>query len=206
MVNCRIYAENEEIINLIAINRVNGNKRLVCLMLSTEKIIFSEDEKDSIGLLTSLLVRFPELCSVNYLPYVNSLNLVFILKGEINKYSLQNFSDELINSIRAYFRFERKNSPKQLLINHDYQFNLTRIIITRDIDSLLLKEISIMIDLLKTHFNNRLIVDDSAVIGEEALLLQDDYLKCLLENFQAQNLTNKIIALREEGRVLVFKQ
>lgn len=165
----------------------------------------SEEEKDGIGILTSLLVRFPELCSVNYFPCENSLKLVFILQGNITEFSLLKFSEDLKICIRTYLQFEKKSNPQQILINFEYEFELTRIVITRDIDSFLPKEISMMVHLLNAHFNNLLICDDNAVIIEEALLLQDDYIKCMLDNLRARNLTNKIIALREEGRVLVFK-
>jgi len=178
-------------------------------MISSKRIAISEDEKDSIGLLTSLLVRFPEICSINYYPSENSLKLIFILHGKPKEYILNKFSDELSTCIRTYLRFEKSEGPKslqQFLINFEYELNYTKIIITRDIDSLLPKEISIAIYLLNTYFKNLLIIDESSVFIEEDLLLQDDYIKCLLDSLQAKKLENEIIALREEGRVLVFKQ
>lgn len=170
------------------------------------KNCLADEEKDSIGLLTSLLVRYPEVCSLNYHPGENSLKLIFILRGKLKKSILKKFSDELIICVRTYLYFEKKDVPRQIRVKYDYESELTRIIITRDAASLTQREISLMINLLQAHFKNLLISDESTNFAEEDLLLQDDYIKCMLDNLHPGMFKNKIIALREEGRVLVFKQ
>jgi len=175
-------------------------------MITSKKTALTEDEKDSIGLLTSLLVRYPELCSINYYPYENSMKMVFILKGNIQESALNEYRDELDLCIRTYLYFEKKDCPQQLEINFEYESNLTKLVITRDTGSLMPKEIFLMISLLNTRFTNLLICDEGSVFVEEELLLQDDYIKCMLDTLQARKLKNKIIALREGGRVFVFKQ
>mgnify|MGYP000958306430 CR=1 FL=1 len=175
-------------------------------MITSKKTALTEDEKDSIGLLTSLLVRYPELCSINYFPYENSMKMVFILQGNIQESALKDYSDELNMCIRTYLFFEKKDCLQNLEINFEHEPNLTRLLITRDTESLMPKEISLMISLLNARFANLLICDECSVFVEEDLLLQDDYIKCMLDTLQARKLKNRIIALREEGRVLVFKQ
>jgi len=175
-------------------------------MITSKKTALTEDEKDSIGLLTSLLVRYPELCSINYYPYENSMKMVFILQGNIQESALNEYRNELDLCIRTYLYFEKKDCLQHLEIKFEYEPNLTKLLITRDTESLMPKEISLMISLLKTKFANLLICDECSVFVEEDLLLQDDYIKCMLDTLQARKLKNKIIALREEGRVLVFKQ
>ncbi|MGI6145366.1 MAG: hypothetical protein GX092_02515 [Clostridia bacterium] len=175
-------------------------------MITLKKTALTEDEKDSIGLLTSLLVRYPELCSINYYPYENSLKMGFILQGNIPESALKEYSEELSLCIRTYLYFEKRDCLQHLEINFEHEPNLTRLLITRDTKSLMPKEISLMINLLKAKFTNLLICDECSVFVEEDLLLQDDYIKCMLDTLQARKLNNELIALREDGRVLVFKQ
>ena len=157
-------------------------------------------------MLTSLLVRYPEVCSLNYYAWKNSLELMFIMRGKLKKSILKKFSDELIMCIRTYLYFEKKVIPEQMMINYAYELDLTKIMITRDAITLTPKEISLIINLLNSRFKNLLISDESSIFEEEDLLLQDDYIKYMLDNLQPRRFKNKIIALREEGRVLVFKQ
>lgn len=175
-------------------------------MTSYKKATLTDDEKDSIALFTSLLVRYPELCSLNYCPSQNFLKLIFIFQGNLKKSFLEKFSDELITCVHTFLYFEKKEIPRHISINYDYEPELTRIIITRDADTLTQKEISLMIKLLHSHFKNLLLSEEKTIFAEEELLLQDDYIKYMLENLQPQNFKNKIIALREDGRVLIFKQ
>jgi hypothetical protein len=175
-------------------------------MTSYKKIAIADDEKDSIALFTSLLVRYPEVCSLNYYPSQNFLKLIFIFQGNLKESLLKKFSDELITCVHTYLYFEKNEIPRQITIKYDYEPELTRIIITRDADTLTQKEISLMIKLLHSHFKNLLLSEEKTIIAEEELLLQDDYIKYMLENLQPQNFKNKIIALREDGRVLIFKQ
>lgn len=166
----------------------------------------SLDDEDSINLFTSLLVRYPELCSINYYPQAISLKLTFILRGKLKKSVLAQFSNELKMCICTYLYFEKNVKPKTIKINYVYEPGLTMMVITRDANTLTQKEISLIINLLHCRFDNFLISDGNAVFAEEDLLEQDDYIKFMLDNLQPSNIKNKIIALREEGRVLVFKQ
>lgn len=174
-------------------------------MVAYNKNSLVDEEKNSIGLLTSLLVRYPEVCSLNYYSWENCLKLIFILRGKLKKSLLEKFQEELIICVRTYLYFEKKDIPRQIRIKYDYESDLTRIIITRDADTLTQEEISLIINLLHVRFKNLLISDESSNFAEEDLLLQDNYIKCMLDNLHPQKFKNEIIALREEGRVLVFK-
>ncbi|HHY06356.1 MAG TPA: hypothetical protein GX532_05200 [Clostridia bacterium] len=171
-----------------------------------KKITSVDDEKDSIVLFTSLLLRYPEICSLNYYPQENTLKLIFILCGNLQKPLLNKFSDELNISIQAYLFFEKNETPREIIINYDYESELTRVIITRDADTLTQKEISLIIKLLHVHFKKFLFSEEKTIFAEEDLPVQDDYIKDMLENLQPESFKNEIIALREDGRVLIFKQ
>lgn len=164
------------------------------------------DDEDSISLFTSLLVRYPELCSINYFPKQNSLRLTFILKGELKKSLLYQFNNELRTCVCTYLFLEKNLNPRQIKIKYVHEPGLTMMVITRDANTLTQKEISLIINLLHIRFDGLLISDGNVTFDEEDLHEQDDYIRFMLDNLQPCNIKSTIFVLREEGRVLVFKQ
>lgn len=172
--------------------------------MQLEKKIVPEDE-DSINLVTTLLIRYPQLCTINYSPKGHLLKLSFILKKDLDLPILKKFQDELISCIRAYSYFERKEEPRLLKIAFNRISGLTNIEITRDASTLTQKEISLIVTIMNDSFP-KILVSDEITVPEDELSEQDDFIRYMLDNLRVKSPANKLIALREEGRVLVFKR
>jgi len=163
------------------------------------------DDEESIHLLTSLLVRYPEVCTINYSPRGNLLKLSFILKLELDKRAFQQFSEELQDCICTYMFYEDRTEPRYLKINHSCGPGITILDITRDTATLTPKEIALVVKYLYEYFDQT-VVREEAYIEEDDLVEQDDLIRYMLDKFRKKNPRNKFIAVREEGRVLVFKR
>lgn len=163
------------------------------------------DDEDSIHLLTSLLVRYPEVCTINYSPRGNLLKLTFILKTQLEKKHLRHFEEELLDCIGTYMFYENRTEPQFFKVNHEIGPGITILEITRDTATLTQKELALLVRYLHVQFDE-VVVCEETYMEEEELDEQDDIIRNMLDRFRKKNPKNKFIAVREEGRVLVFKR
>jgi len=163
------------------------------------------DDEESISLLTTLLIRYPEVCSVNYSPVGRQLRLSFILNHQLNKKAQEEFKEELISCICTYIYFEKKEEPKHIRIKYTNGPGIGIVEITRDAATLTQKEISLMINYMHERFPGGLVTEEAA-LPEDDLLEHDDIIRYMLDKLRIKYPKNKLIAVREEGRVLVFKR
>lgn len=165
---------------------------------------YSEDD-DSISLLTYLLVRYPELGTINYSPRGHILKMSFILADDLDKGLFQDFCDELTSCISSFFYFEKQEEPRIVRITRSLGPGISIIEITRDAATLSQKEIALIVSYLHEKFVN-ILVSDANYYHEDELLEQDDYIRYMLDSIKIKNPKTKLIGVREEGRVLVFKR
>ena len=59
---------------------------------------------------------------------------------------------------------------------------------------------------MQQHFSDYLLADDNESFLEEDLELQEEMIGHMLENIKGTTIGKKLIAFREEGRVLVFNK
>ena len=163
------------------------------------------EDEESINLLTSLLVRYPELCTINFTPKGRLLKLSFIIKEELKKCSYTKFCNELVECVSTYLFFESRTEPRYFKISHTSGPGITVIEITRDANTLRQKEIALIINYLYDNFQ-QIVVCDELSFKEDDFLEQDDFICDMLDNLRIKTPKNKLIAVREEGRVLVFKR
>lgn len=162
-------------------------------------------DEESINLLTTLLVRYPELCTINYSPQGNVLRLSFIVKKEVREEEIRDFESELSLCINAYLHFESGIKPKRFRVHHYYGPGITVIDIARDTETLTQKEIGLLIDYIKEKYLQDIACEE--LYGDESeLSQQDDFIGSLLERFRRNNPAHRLIAVREEGKVLVFQR
>lgn len=163
------------------------------------------DDEESICLLTTLLVRYPELCTINYSPKGNLLKLSFILKVELDKLNFQRLNKELLSCVSTYLHFENGTEPEYFKVTYSLGPGITILEITRDTATLTQKEIALIINYLGDRFK-QFMVSEEIYAPEDDLLEQDDFIGYMLDNLRVKNPKNRLIAVREEGRVLVFKR
>ncbi|TEB16629.1 hypothetical protein Psfp_01239 [Pelotomaculum sp. FP] len=160
---------------------------------------------DSVGLLISILVRYPEVATINFDPENHLLKFTFIYSQSLGKNELDNLHDKLMDSIEVYNLLEGKE-PKFVSLNHQVCSNLTMIEIQRDVDTLVQEEITLIVNLFHQYLHNNLVTEDNEQLVEEDLIAQDELIEHMLENIKCSKQEKSLFAFREEGRVLVFNK
>lgn len=164
-----------------------------------------DDVSDSVGLLISILVRYPEIGTINFDPQSHELKLTFIVAGTFNELEINSFTKQLTDSVKVYHQLE-KIKAKKLAIEWQTSDNYTIVDMKRDVDSLYRKELSFIMELFSIHFNQTLIAEVNDDIWEEDIVVQDELIGNMLENMKNVMPDKKLIAYREEGKVLVFNK
>lgn len=163
------------------------------------------DDEESISLLTTLLVRYPEVCTINYTPKGRLLKLSLIIKGRLGKKDFEIFQEEIIDCISTYIYFENKDQPEIVRVKYDYAPGITIIEISRDTRTLTQRELALMINYMQERFG-AVLVSDNLHLHEDDQIEQDDFIRYMLDKIKNKCPKNPLIAMREEGRVLVFKR
>mgnify|MGYP005842522961 CR=1 FL=1 len=164
-----------------------------------------ESFSTSAGLLVSILVRYPELGTINYDPEQHCLRFTFLLTRVLTEEEFGAWREKLEASLEAYWYLE-KREPVAFDVQWSTFGRVAVLEITRDVGTLTQEEISLVIDLLREGFGALLMVDGDDTVIEEELRQQEELIGQMLEDFKVTRLERKLIAFREEGRVLVFNQ
>ncbi len=161
---------------------------------------------DGANLLISMLVRYPEIGTINFDPDANSLKLTFMIAGIPPAKEFETAKGLLINSIAAYHLLEgiTDSSIDVELSSYEQVAILT---VLRDVQTMSRGEIGLTIKLLRERFADRLVADRNDAMLEEDLLLQEAVIEDMLENMRKQdNDDHSLIGIREDGRVFVFNK
>jgi len=164
-----------------------------------------DDVSDSIGLLISILVRYPEVGTINFDPQSHELRLTFIMAGILDHNDFTGFNQIITDSINIYHQLERIK-PQVFSTEWHQNDQYTILDVKRDVDTLSRHEISFIVELFQTHFENSLIIDNNDDVWEEDLQIQEELIGHMLENLKNGMPDKKLIAYREEGKVLVFNK
>jgi hypothetical protein len=155
---------------------------------------------EGVGLLISILVRYPEVCSIRYLQEEHALKFRFMLLAHENREKL---TQNLLDALDVFHRLERK--PMQIcLIDQKLEDHLSLLTVTRDVSSMSQTEVGLIVELIKNELNKDLIFDESE-LTEDELIFQEEVIGDILDSFEKNHLDKSLIAVREEGRVIVYK-
>lgn len=164
-----------------------------------------DDVSDSIGLLISILVRYPEVGSINFDPEAHELRLTFILAGAKENTKVTGIKEIIVDSVHIYHQLERIR-PHVFGVECHNNDNYTIIDVYRDIDTLSRNEISFLMELFHIHFPNSLVAENNDEMWEEDLQIQEEMIGHMLEGIKNIKSDKKLIAYRDEGKVLVFNK
>lgn len=166
-----------------------------------------EDEQisDGVNLLISILVRYPEIGTISFVPENNSLRLTFMLSGVLNNSEFTSLQKLILNSIIAYHSLEGISTNLNNVQLGTYD-KVSLITIHRDVDTISKGEINLTIAILRDQFNERLVTDHNEGLLEEDLVVQEELIDDMLQSIKKQHSAHGLIGIREDGRVLVFNK
>ncbi len=163
------------------------------------------EDNNSINLLISILVRYPEVTYVNFVPDDKTLRFTFMVKGSMSEPELKRFDDSLRKAIGVYSELIGEN-PSIIDIKCRLLNGITFIEVHRDVSTLTQEEISLIMGLSSDFFKDSLIRDHVEALIEEDKRAQEELIENMLEDLRASFRGRSLIGFREEGRVLVFNK
>lgn len=159
----------------------------------------------SVSLLISILVRYPEVGSLHYDPRAQELRFTFLLTRVLSDKEYQALEDNLVESLEA-FSFLEGRPMRECRIERTSLEQLTMIEIRRDVDTLTQEEIALVMELMHREFTQQLVVDPGNSLYEDELAMQEELIEQMLEDLRESRGDRRLVAFREEGRVMVFNQ
>jgi hypothetical protein len=160
---------------------------------------------DSVGLLISILVRYPQVASINFDPLEQILRFNFICSQVLNEQEFEEFKMLLYNSNQTYNYLEKKDALLIEIVHQVYD-DLTLVEIKRDVGTLVQEEIALVVAVFNQFMGGNLVSDINEAIIEEDLIVQEEIIEHMLESVRSSVEDQRLYAFREEGKVMVFNK
>lgn len=131
---------------------------------------------DGANLLISMLVRYPEIGTINFNPEANSLKLTFMISGIPSASDYKTIKQLIINSVATYHMLEGTPATATDVDLSSYE-QVAMLTVSRDVHTMSRGEIDLTIKLLRDRFADRLIADHNDSMLEEDLLFQEEVIE-----------------------------
>lgn len=164
-----------------------------------------DDIPNGISLLISILVRYPEIGTINFNPRNHTLKFIFLMTKVLPDSDFLRFKEKMLMSLETLGYLENRRAGIINLERSVFE-GITQFEIIRDVDSLTREEISLIIQLFRQEFPDNLVADYNDNLIEEDLQMQEELIENMLEDLRVTSNDKNFIAFREEGRVLVFNK
>ena len=169
------------------------------------KAKFGEDREveKSVTLLASILVRYPEVSTVNFDSKFHTLKFSFVLKGRVSFEKIKEFEEKLKDCLDAYSSLVDLKLPPVNIGKVEYD-DITILEVERDVNSLTQEELSLIVALLHEELGELVVAEYATHLLEEDMLLQEEMIDNILEDMRDTTHGRSFMGYREDGRVLVF--
>jgi len=160
---------------------------------------------DAVNLLVSILVRYPEIGSINFEPSKQTLKFTFLLTKIPSPELFAATKQLLHNSITAYHLLAG-HKPAICDIELTHYDKVSLLTINRDVSTLTKGELTLVITLVREKLKELLVTDNNDAMLEEDLLLQEEVIETMLQSIKAERANSGLIGIREDGRVFVYNK
>ncbi len=161
--------------------------------------------KDGINLLVSILVCYPEIGMVSYEPEKEALYFSFTLQKIPPRQEFEEVAAFLEESILTYHDLEGL-IPGEIDFFLEGQGNTAFFRVLRDVRTLSRGEIALLADLMNERFGDTLVADETRDAYEEDHFQREEAIDNMIGNVKASCMVDRMIGIREEGRVMVFNK
>lgn len=159
----------------------------------------SEASMDSIQLVASLLICFPEMGKVTLDSKEEGIWLDFTLSQKPSEERMTKVNQLLTDSLRLYHDLEGIQGARMAF------FYETRALhIFRDLDSLTKTEIDMLVTLVRENFADLLLTDGVRNLDEDAVEAQSEMIDYRIRFLRENHIGENMVGIREEGRVMVY--
>ena len=159
----------------------------------------SEASMDSIQLVASLLMCFPEMGKVTLDSDEDGVWLDFTLQKIPEEERLAEANKLITDSLRLYHEIEGICDARLAFF-----YEKRALHIFRDIDSLSKTEIDMLVALVKDCFGEFLLTDAVRNVDEDVLYSQSEMIDHRIRFLREYHIRENMVGIREEGRVMVY--
>ncbi|MGE5558040.1 MAG: hypothetical protein ACM3WV_05435 [Bacillota bacterium] len=164
-----------------------------------------EPYTQSMNLIVSLLMRYPQIATVSLHPEEHSLHFVFIINARLTQRGAQELEHQLKEGWESFWQLTHAR-PELTEINFTGENSLTLLEVKRDVASITLSEISYLIQFLQDHYQSKLCQEQpSAEGGGSEESWPEELIELLLDDLREIKSDRNLIGFREEGRVFVYR-
>lgn len=173
------------------------------------QITKTKDEKkpnmDCVNLLTSVLIYYPEISKISIEPdekiYINYIIQKILTDEEIEK------TRTLLEECLKSYHYLEKTQVEYDEVKVNIEEKATFITIKRDMKTFSHGELRLINTLINEEFGELLIMDtDKIPMIDSTMLAQMDLIDTMFASLKINPVVEKMIGIREAGRVIVFNK
>lgn len=150
------------------------------------------------GLLISILLRYPEVGTIYYWQEKHALQFAFLIKDQVDN----QFAFNLEPALEVFHDLEG-TEMEVCAIETRQEEQVAILTITRDVNTMTRSEVGLIVEMVKSKFANRLVYDET-YLPEDELMFQEELIGHMLATVSTDGIDKNVVAVREEGRVIVF--
>ena len=155
--------------------------------------------QQGVGLLISILLRYPEVGTVRYYQDQHALQFTFLTSLPCGEVKL----DKTLPEALEVFHLLEEEAMTTCSVKMRWEEGIGTITVIRDVETMTLNEVGLIVEMVKRACGEHLF-SEPVSLGEEEMQFQEEIISHMLDNLSGSDLTKNVTAVREEGRVLVF--
>lgn len=161
---------------------------------------------DCINLLTSILLCYPEISEISVEPEHEEVYISYTINKILNDEDLSQTREFLEDSILSYQYLEHLTPEKNNIVL-EVKEKATFINITRDVKTFSHGELRLLNEIIKDKFAKNLIRElDRVPIVDTSILTQLELIDTMLGSLKINPVEEKMVGIRENGRVIVYNK
>ncbi len=173
-------------------------------MRPTTKGRVPSEASDAVGLIVTLLVRYPEIATIVSHPKDGTLTLSFAVTGLLERASDRDIREHAIDHVRVLLDLGRETAGTlEVACESDAGMSFVRI--TRDARTFSREELQMLVAVLAEAFGDKLVrspaSDDDALDDDGSA---DELVDYAIEALRDPSQQRSLVGFREEKRVLVY--
>lgn len=128
-----------------------------------------------------------------------------LVNGELGEAQWSALEQTFSDTLDVYHRLSQR-TPNWIELSQESYGELTAIAIVRDVLSLSPEEIYTIVEFFRERFPDRLVSEAIEFAHEDEWIAQDEMIADLLADVEEGRKGRNLIAIREDGRVMVFQK
>ena len=160
-----------------------------------------DDPNETVRLIVSLLVRYPELSRLSIDSRARSISFFFIVRGRIAEAERAAFAGSLRGHMDAFHRLDRREGV-QIAVDMDELDGITIVEVRRDTRTVAREELGVIVALLTEAFGDRVVANPPAE-GDDDSSAQEEMVGNAFDALRRGKQKKSLVGFRDDRRVLV---